>query len=208
MTNRLNSSALLLMMLAMWPTTAAGQSVSLKDTARALGGKASTMSDVDLPSAALPDLVKMADFIVEASILSKRGVLCFDESMVCTEYQILPTKTFKNRLALTTRRTPGPGVGIVVRQGGGRLVEDGLELESHNNLFPIEGLSVGRSFVMFLQHRPDDGHLWFVHGPYGAFALEGSSVLPSTKIAVRHAQTVPQDTAQLYAEIVRLLQQP
>ena len=42
---------------------------------------------------------------------------------------------------------------------GGRLVEVGLELESHNNLFPIEGLSVGRSFVMFLHQRPDDGQL-------------------------------------------------
>ena len=59
-TDRVNSPVLRLMvfvlsMLVVGSATAAGQSVSLKDAARALGGKASTMSDVDLPRAPLPD---------------------------------------------------------------------------------------------------------------------------------------------------------
>lgn len=206
MRNQMGSSALLLMILAVWPALAGGQSISLKDAARAAGGKASTSSDVELPSASLPELVKEADLIVEAQLLSKRAVLCVGETMVCTEYQVLPTRVLKDRLARPKRRTPGPGVGVVVRQAGGRLTEDGLELESRDNLFPIEGLRVGRSFVMFLRQDPGQEPFSFVRGPYGVFALDGRSVLPSTEHAARNGRPLPRDTPQLYAEIARLTQ--
>jgi hypothetical protein len=65
MTNQLRSLTLILMILVAAPGAAAGQSTSLRETARALGGKASTSSDVDLPPTALPELVKKADFIVQ-----------------------------------------------------------------------------------------------------------------------------------------------
>ena len=203
MSNRVNKPALILLMLVAWPALA-GQRISLKDAARAAGGKASTSSDVDLPSASLPQLVAEADLIVEARIVSKRGVLCADGAMVCTEYQIVPTRTFKDRVVPLTRRTPGPGAGIVVRQAGGRLVEDGLELESRDNLFPVEGLTVGRGFVMLLRLLPGDSTFGFVRGPFGVFALEGSSVLPSTEHAAQSRQPIPREVPQLYAEIARL----
>ena len=171
MTNRVNIPALLLMMLVVWSALAA-QSVSLKDAARAAGGKASTFSDVDLPSASLPQLVAEADLIVGARIRSKRGVLCADGAMVCTEYQILPTRTFKDRV-VPSRHVAHPDrarLSSCVMPVGG-LHQDGLELESHNNLFPLEGLTVGRSFVMFLQERSGDATFGFVLGPSARFHL-------------------------------------
>jgi hypothetical protein len=195
----------LLLAVVLWPALVAAQGMSLKEIARAHGGKASSSSDVDLPSASLPEFVQEADYIVEARILTKRGVLSSDETMVRTQYEILPLRVFKDPLNTAVRPTIGSGMRLVISQPGGRMTIDGLHLESTNNLFPVEGLKVGNTFIMFLRHDVADGVFQFLRGPYGVYAVEGNSVLPSTRTAA--LSPVPfEHKDQLYAEITRLVE--
>jgi hypothetical protein len=178
---------------------------SLKEMARENGGKALISSEVELPAAPLPQLVGETDFIVEATILSKRGVLSADETRVLTEYTILPLKVLKDKVGVATRPTPGPGAELVVRQPGGQMVVDGLELEYLTNLFPLDGLQVGRTYVMFLYRDTREGGFAFVRGPFGVFLLDGKSVFPATKAAAQlRMELVPKKAEELYAEIVKL----
>jgi hypothetical protein len=197
--------SLCLFAIATWPALVIAQETSLKDIAREHGGQASNSSDVELPSASLATLVAGADYIVEARVLTKRGVLSRDEARVCTQYDIQPFRTFKDRIGVAVRSKPGQGMKLVVSQPGGRVTVDGLELESTNNLFPVEGLDVGATFLMFLHYNAEEGMFDFLHGPFGVYVLEGRSLLPSTQPAARNPYLLPTDSDQVDAEITRLL---
>lgn len=137
--------------------------------------------------------------------MTKQGVLSRDETRVRTQYDILPLRVFKDRLGVAIRAKAGQGLKLVVSQPGGRMTVDGLELESTNNLFPVEGLDVGGTFLMFLQYNEREGVFDFVRGPFGVYAIQGKSVLPSTRAAGQNPYLFASDSDQLYSEITSLL---
>jgi hypothetical protein len=167
---------------------AAEQSRSLRDKARVQGGKADVLFDVDVPFHTMPQLAPLADYIVQARIIEKRGVLSTDETSVITEYQIVPTRVLKDAIGVTMSLVPGPSIPLTVRHTGGRLKVDGLELSTSSNLYPIDGFAVGQEFIMFLQDNAPLKVLELAYGPAGIYQLTGGFVDHATDVGPARRQ--------------------
>jgi hypothetical protein len=170
---------------------------SLRQIARDQGGTASNSIDYLTPLTTVSQLLKDADYVVHAKVVSTNTMLTFDERLVATEYTILPLEVFKYRASLNSSSKPGPLPPTVVRRIGGTVIEGEYRYATSNSGVPeAEAPQVGDVVIWFLQYSEEERVFTFAGGPFGAFRVRDGNVHALTRAVAsrRGDQPVALDT--------------
>lgn len=155
---------------------------SLRQIAREQGGSASNSMDYFTPVTTVSQLLKDADYIVHAKVVSTNTVLALEERLVATEYTIVPLQVFKHRAALNSSSKPGHLPTTVVRRVGGTMIEGEYRYSTNNSAMPeAEAPKVGDEVIWFLQYNDEEKVFTFAGGPFGAFQVRDGDVQPLTQ---------------------------
>ena len=100
-----------------------------------------------------------------------------DETVVNTDYVIEPITVFKERVAVTTARTPGPTFQLLVRRPGGEIMDQGMRLITYAHPYPEkEPFVQGDEVICFLTQAEDRTLFHFTEGPFGLFRIRNGRV--------------------------------
>ena len=154
---------------------------SLKELARARGGKVVMTSDAYLPGPSVKELASEATLIVQGTINSVMTRLSPDERLVFTDYTLTPRRIFKDVTGTATMKAPGPGVPMMFAEPGGTVRVDGLEITLDTKPRPEPPLQLGEDVVVFLVRAPEWGAFRLHFGPYGLFRVRGEKVVGANK---------------------------
>jgi hypothetical protein len=127
-----------------------GQALTLKEMARANGGKASTRVTVNEPFGSWQILTASSGIIVHGQVASVEPRLTKNEDNILTYVSLAPLELLKGSHQQQPVSKPGFTSGIVFVYGGGNVVVDGLELTVINEAAPEPALKVGEQVVAFL----------------------------------------------------------
>jgi hypothetical protein len=178
---------------------------SLREGARNQGGTVENAVFENQGVATLPYLVRNSEVVIHAQIQSARTELTRDETMVFTEYLLVPIQTKKNLVSPVANR-PGMLTPLVARRSGGVLIEGKYRMVTHADLFPeSEAPKPGEEAVLFLSKYPNEPFYYFVGGPYGMFRVKQGHVEAMTKAVARLRQDRPRSLASFLHEIDVLL---
>jgi hypothetical protein len=152
---------------------------SLRETAKRNGGKAESFISNNIPVASIADVAGHADLVVHGSIGGKLAHLNEDESLVVTDYTVVPTRIFKTDKRNTARSTPGAAVPITVRRSGGTVVDGEYRYVTMSDGYSErEDFTVGEETVLFLSYSESERIYRFTAGPFGAFRVTNGKVVP------------------------------
>ena len=172
---------------------AAGQ--NLRDLARQQGGRATTTYNAELPVIQVPELLADSDLVLRGYVAGVRPRLNLDESIVVTEYAVVPLQIFKQRRPLTLAK-PDQAHPILVWVPGGELTEGGLQMSTKSNIqTDAEALKAGEDVILFLFYRPDMRVYVLTDGPFSAFRIQERVVTPLTEEVVKRRGDRPVDIA-------------
>ena len=177
---------------------------TLKDRARAHGGKTSSSVHADLPFASLTDVVSRANVVVRARIQEKESRLTNDGNFVRTYYTFSPTRTFKDTVGINPkRRTPQMTIPLVFFESGGLVKVEGLQIHQTSNTAVDPPLNVGDDVVLLLDWDKDANAFRLQNGPYGLLRVHGETVAEATKATKRGL--AGKSVSDIEAEIERLV---
>jgi hypothetical protein len=167
-------------LVAICVTPASAQ--SLRDRARVEGGIASNTADFDTPALSVSEMVTLSDLIVEGTIAAVTTKLVEDDSMVATEYRLVPSAIFKLDASLNTASKPGLLPGIRIVSIGGTVTEGEYRYSTLNSSFPEKSaIKTGEHLIVFLKRHPDIDVYNFTAGPFAVFRVVDGYVRPFTE---------------------------
>ena len=146
----------------------------------------------------LGEMVRRSELILEGMLRVRRAYLSDDQRWIYTEFEVAPTLVLANRRNAPTQH-PGPPEPVILKQSGGRMVLNGLEVIAEEHQFRL--LPTGEPIFLFLTDKNGDGSFEVVDGS-GAVAIRDSQVKPWLKTAP--ALNIP-DRASLIGQIKREL---
>ena len=127
----------------------------------------------------LGEMVRRSELILEGILRVRRAYLSNDQRWMYTEYEVVPSTVFANRRNASTQR-PGLPESIILKQSGGRMVVNGLEVIAEEHQFRL--LPTGEPMFLFLTDKDRDGYYEVVEGS-GAVTIRDSQVKPWLKTA-------------------------
>jgi hypothetical protein len=177
---------------------------SLRDLARAKGGPVGTVIAIEVPVAALPDVIVECDLAVRGRIEHITPHLSKDESRVVTDYVIAPLRVLKQRGAVAADK---PGlIPIVVRRPGGSVIDGGYRLSTTVDIYPEdEVFREGEEVVVFLQYDSTGSVYIFTGGPFGAFRVKEGQVHAITRETASRRGDAPEPVSAFLQEVERMV---
>jgi hypothetical protein len=178
---------------ALLPGIGAQESLSMKQIARERGGTAINLLYVSPPALGMADLVKRSDLIVRGRITSQVSRLSDDESTVYTDYTITPGRILKKPVELGISAAPGAVPEIIMQQPGGKVVVDGLHLETQTDVSDSDNpILVNAEYVFFLMkpvpsgattRRARSGVFELTCGQFALFPVRNGKLVSFTRLA-------------------------
>jgi hypothetical protein len=148
---------------------------TLPETVRGLLAKGSPEPPFKIPFTRqgldldLAQMTSLADLIVLGPLSVSRTYLSADETMILTDYSVLPSRVLFQRHPASR---PAFGRGLTLTVDGGTMTIEGAQVVmSDNNM----ELPVGKPLVLLLQERKD-GHFVIVGDVQGAFDVSTGQV--------------------------------
>ena len=194
-------SALLLSMSILGVVGSAGLHVavaqernSLKDAARANGGKVNRISMPNMPFAPLSRVTEVAELIVRVQVTRIETRLSEDEESISTYVTGTPKAFLKGSGDAKTSSRPGFIQPVVLVAPGGTVKMEGLEMTQRVRSSPEPPLQVGEEVIVFLKKRDEAGTFSLPYGGYSVLRVQGDKVAPSSE---RIADTRPLDSERL-----------
>jgi hypothetical protein len=155
---------------------------SLKELARANGGKAVSGLDVELPVGSLHVLATGAEVIVHGRIQTIESRLTKDERFVLTYFSLSPQHVFKDTIGLSvSSNRPRNTEPLVFAQPGGTVRVDGLEITYRTNVAAEPPFQVGEEVIAFLNRSPEFEAFVPHYGPFGLLRVRNGSVVAANK---------------------------
>ena len=177
---------------------------SLKARARAHGGKASSIVNLDLPFASLEDVVSAARVIVRARILSTDTKLTKNEDFVKTCHTFTPQRILKDAVGIApTRRPPQQTIPLVFCELGGVIKVEGLEIRQTVNISVSPPLAIGEEVLLLLDWDSDAEAFILQNGPYGLLRIRGEIVSEDSRRRTR--KLTGKTVGEIEAEIAHLV---
>jgi hypothetical protein len=127
----------------------------------------------------LDEMVRRSELIVEGTLRVRRTYLSDDQQWIYTEYEVTPSIILANRQRVAAKR-PGRPETIMLKQSGGRMVVNGLEVVAEEHQFRL--LPTEEPIFLFLTDKDQDGTYEVVDGA-GAVVVRDSQVKPWLKTA-------------------------
>jgi hypothetical protein len=126
--------------------------VSLIDVAKRRGhNEATGIVHREIPPSPLPDLVDLSVMVVRGRVIKAEAHLSDDESMVYTDYVVVPVEVLKQPVDFARATRPGATSGIVVRKLGGTVKVGDLILRTQTESDAWEiPVRVGDDYLLFL----------------------------------------------------------
>jgi hypothetical protein len=153
---------------------------SLKDMARARGGRITVTSDVYLPAPSLAVLASEATVILDGTVALDGAHLTTDETMVLSSYRIVPTRVFKDTAGAVAPKKPALTSGVRFAIPGGRLLVEGLDINYVADLSPDRPLREGERVIVFLVDAPEWKTFRLHFGPYGLLRVTGDKIVAAS----------------------------
>jgi hypothetical protein len=195
---------ILLLQIAVLPLSAVQTSDSLKARARANGGKASSMVNLDLPFASLEDVVSAARLIVRARIQSTDTKLTKNENFVMTCHTFTAQKILKDAVGIApTRRTPQQTIPLVFCELGGVIKVEGLEIRQTVNTSVSPSLAIGEDVLLLLDWDSDAEAFILQNGPDGLLRIRREIVSEDSRRRTR--KLTGKTVGEIEAEIAHLV---
>jgi hypothetical protein len=145
------------------------------------------------------ELVGSSDLVLQASVAPLRTYLSDDQYDVFTDFLVTPLTVLLQRTP-DTSAVPGDARSIVVRQYGGRMVLDGVQITAVNrDAVPFDTTP---TVVLFLK-RAQTGGYELVHERLGVFRVRDGQLEPPTT-AGDYSRFRGMSIGQLDAEIRQL----
>jgi hypothetical protein len=154
---------------------------SLKDQARANGGKIVAQSQTTMPIGSLATVASGAEVIVQGKILTVEPRLTKDERFVRSYCSILPHRILKDTVGTGSAARPGNTEPLVFAEPGGTVRVDGLEISYRSNLASEPPLEAGEEIIAFLVRAPEWGHFGFTMDPSAFCDCVATAWLPQIK---------------------------
>jgi len=187
--NRLYSLALATAVAASVSTVAIAQD-NLRERARANGGIAEIRVGNEFGATKIDELVARAAIIVHGRIIEVRPHLNANETMVVTDFTISPHRFLKQDPSFVTADRPGPMPPLIVRRGGGTVVEGATRISAIADPFSDEDTPLGAEVVMFLGYDKNEKAFYFTNGPFGMFRVrDGQMFAINHETAARRGDT-------------------
>ena len=173
----------ILLMLSLRATTFDQHPDSLLARAREAGGTAAVSINLEMPVIPIESLRRDSPLIVRGFVRSVTTRLATDESIVLTQYELVPTRIYKG--SLPAQRQPGLSSGLSLVHPGGTVEVDGLHLATTVDMFPAgEVLRTGEEVILFLIPSESEANAFRLQGgPFGAFRIKNGNVAPFTREA-------------------------
>jgi len=167
---------------------------SLIEQARANGGTANVVIDVDGPISTVESMTEPSFLIVRGSVRSATTKLSPDETQVVTEYELLASRFYKGSLPALAR--PGATLPLRFTIPFGTLDIDGLHLHTGVNIFPAAAMPrAGDDIIVFLNERR-----WQMYelccGAGAAFRVIDGHVVGLTSAVREGGRDAPQTIAE------------
>jgi hypothetical protein len=180
------------------------QEQSLVVTARGNGGSASVVIDTCGPLSTVESIVGPSSLIVRGMVRSATAKLSPDETLVVTEYELIPFRLFKGSVPPLDRPGAQPPIRFTIPFG--TLDIDGLHLSTSVNVFPAAEMPrPGEEIVVFLYLRPD----WHTYALWGgdlaAFRVTDGMVVGLTRGARDRRGDKPEPVAQFEQRLLAAL---
>jgi hypothetical protein len=159
----------------------AGQQ-SLKEIARANGGKASARLQVNTPFGSLRTVTEDASAVVFGRITALQPRLSKDEDFVATYVSLAPLQIWKGQLMQQPTKRPEFTSGIVFAMGGGKVISDGLEVDFIDERAPDPPLRLREDVIVFLKSNPDESGVFYLsYADFGLLRVRGDTVAESNR---------------------------
>ncbi|HSL20483.1 MAG TPA: hypothetical protein VK886_03045 [Vicinamibacterales bacterium] len=179
---------------------------SLRELAKEGLGTQNSLSVV-LPVVTVGDLLETSELILHGRIGHSATRLTSNDSIVVTDYAILPIRIFKQTKVTGVAAQPGPTNPIVVTIAGGTVVDGEHRLTTIVNLYPAsEMFRVSEEVFLFLVFDPTEKTFLLNGGPFGAFRVTDGSVLPMTKSVTSRRGDVLVSTVEFMGDVGQRLQ--
>jgi hypothetical protein len=186
--NRLQTVAIAAAVFAGVATTTAQD--NLRDRARASGGTTEMRISTEFGFVSIDDLVAKAAVIVHGRIRDIRPHLNATETMVVTDYAVTPHRFLKYDRSIAVSDTPGRMPELIVRRGGGTIVEGTTRISVFVDAYSEDDTPLGSDVVMFLGYDKDEKVFYFVDGPFGIFRVrDGHMEAVNAQIGKRRGDT-------------------
>lgn len=177
---------------------------SLKEHARANGGKVTIDSDVDMPRASIEYLASEADMVIHGVITKLHAQLSPTEEWIETHVTLSPIRVLKDSAkAVGPLPRPGPSPGIVFIEGSGTVRQDGLEMRTTSNMAPDPPFSIGEEVITFLVKSEKTGFYHLSYGTYGLLRVSNSKTLAPNSYVARMRPMDVDDLAAVQNRIER-----
>jgi len=180
-----------------------GQSLSMRERARQLGGVATNSGNADFGIGRPEELMALSEVVLRGVAVAVTPKLEADESMVVTDYTVAPLQFLKLPKSESSKGEPQR---IVVRQPGGTLIENGLRMTTNIDIFPEdEFFALGDDVIMFLIYDAKGGVYNFAGGPFGAFQVQLGNATAMTKRTAERRGDVPVEVTTFLYGLSRLV---
>jgi hypothetical protein len=200
---------ILSILLTVPPATVIGRQVfatdSLKDQARANGGKIVAQSQTTMPIGSLATVASGAEVIVQGKILTVEPRLTKDERFVRSYCSILPHRILKDTVGTGSAARPGNTEPLVFAEPGGTVRVDGLEISYRSNLASEPPLEAGEEIIAFLVRAPEWGAFRLHYGPFGLLRLRGDRVVAANQDVERSRPLASNSVSDIQLQLLSLL---
>jgi hypothetical protein len=200
---------MLSILLTVPPATAVGRQLigtdSLKEQARANGGKISAQLHVDLPLGSLEIVTRTAEVIVHGTIHKVESRLTKDERDVLRYCTVMPRRILKDALKIAVTDRPRMTEPMVFVLHGGTVHVEGLEISSYSNVDLDPPLRAGEEVIAFLAKSPEREAFLLPYGPYGILRVREGRVVAGNKDVARWRPLASTGLADVLLELQALI---
>jgi len=149
---------------------------SLREQARANGGKAENSMHAIIPVIKPPELLDKSDLVLYCRVVGSTPRLSKDESIVVTDYEVVPLRIVKQTAGISSSSKPGALPKLVVRRVGGTMLEGSYQYSTVYDNFPEDALRSGDDAVLFLMYSTDERVFLLTTGLFSVFRVADGRV--------------------------------
>lgn len=147
-------------------------------------------------------IVGQADLIVEGRVTRQKSYLSRNQKDLLTDFVVTPSRVLAQRgNAPAAVRAPGGLSPVVMKQFGGQMVIDGVQVTDEDPDAPL--LRDGQSVILVLVYNKTESK-YELPGVAGAFTIQQDGLAPLIKAAPEYENFRGMTVAQFEAEIHRL----
>ena len=177
---------------------------SLIATARANGGTARVAIAVDYPLLTVESIVGPSSLIVRGVVRSATAKLSPDETLVVTEYELIPFRLYKGSVPPLDHPGAQPPIRFAIPYGTVDI--DGLHLSTTVDTLPESEMPrPGEEIIVFLSQKPSWHTYALWGGPFAAFRVTDGMVVGLTRETRDRRGDKPEPLAQFEHRLLAAL---